>query len=77
MRHHQIPESDPNINILHGNIGSRAKWQLERLAGAGGMGEVFQGRDLRSGEPVAVKVLQLSHPDQLVRFEREARCSPG
>jgi len=49
------------------------KWQLERLAGAGGMGEVFQGRDLSSGQKVAVKVLRLSQVDQLVRFEREAR----
>src|SRR4051812_4638242 len=37
------------------------------------MGEVFQGRNLGSGQQVAVKVLRLSHADQLVRFEREAR----
>jgi len=49
------------------------KLQLERLAGSGGMGEVFQGRDLSSGQQVAVKVLRVSQPDQLVRFEREAR----
>jgi tetratricopeptide (TPR) repeat protein len=49
------------------------KLQLERLASSGGMGEVFQGRDLSSGQPVAVKVLRLQHVDQLVRFEREAR----
>ena len=53
------------------------KWQLERLAGTGGMGEVFQGRDLSSGQQVAVKVLRLSQLDQLVRFEREARTLYG
>jgi hypothetical protein len=49
------------------------KLQLERLAGTGGMGEVFQGRDLNSGQQVAVKVLRVPHVDQMVRFEREAR----
>ncbi len=49
------------------------KLRLERLAGTGGLGEVFQGRDLSSGQQVAVKVLRLSHADQLVRFEREVR----
>ena len=49
------------------------KLQLERLAGVGGMGEVFQGRYLDSGQQVAVKVLRMQQADQLVRFEREAR----
>jgi tRNA A-37 threonylcarbamoyl transferase component Bud32/tetratricopeptide (TPR) repeat protein len=52
------------------------KLQLERLAGVGGMGEVFQGRYLDSGRQVAVKVLRTQHAqqlDQLARFEREAR----
>jgi eukaryotic-like serine/threonine-protein kinase len=49
------------------------KFQLERLAGTGGMGDLFQARDLRSGQRVAVKVLRLQQDDQLVRFEREAR----
>jgi len=54
-------------NILAG------RWRLERIAGTGGMGEVFEARDLNSGQRVAVKVLRFSHADQLVRFEREAR----
>jgi len=54
-------------NILGG------RWRLERVAGTGGMGEVFEGRDLNSGQRVAVKVMRFSRADQLVRFEREAR----
>src|SRR5512140_92421 len=49
------------------------KLQLERLAGTGARGDVFQGRDLNSGHRVAVKVLRLPCKAQMVRFEREAR----
>ncbi|HEX8110438.1 MAG TPA: serine/threonine-protein kinase, partial [Kofleriaceae bacterium] len=49
------------------------KFQLQRLAGTGGMGEVFEARCLDSGQRVAVKMLRARQADQLVRFEREAR----
>ncbi len=54
-------------NILGG------RWRLERVAGTGSMGEMFEGRDLNSGQRVAVRVLRVSHANQRVRFEREAR----
>jgi serine/threonine-protein kinase len=45
--------------------------------GAGGMGEVYRGRDTRLGREVAIKVLPESFsrdPDRLRRFEQEARA---
>src|SRR5262245_12889821 len=52
-------------------IGGR--FQIQREAGVGGMGRVYRARDLRSGEPVAIKVLQGCDPHDLGRFSREAR----
>ena len=44
--------------------------------GAGGMGEVWRGRDPRLGRDVAIQVLPeafAADPERLARFEREAR----
>ncbi|HVJ90740.1 MAG TPA: serine/threonine-protein kinase, partial [Labilithrix sp.] len=50
------------------------RFELERLAGSGGMGEVYRARDLRAGVPVAVKFLRHSSDSFAARFEREARA---
>jgi eukaryotic-like serine/threonine-protein kinase len=51
-------------------------YRVDRLIGAGGMGEVYRARDIKLGRDVAIKVLPdafTSDPERLRRFEREAR----
>jgi eukaryotic-like serine/threonine-protein kinase len=48
------------------------RFELERSAGSGGMGEVFRARDRESGEVVAVKVLLDPEAPEAARFSREA-----
>jgi serine/threonine protein kinase/Tol biopolymer transport system component len=55
---------------------SLGPYRIERLIGAGGMGEVYRARDTTLGRDVAIKILPhlfTSDPDRLARFEREAR----
>ncbi len=51
-------------------------YEIVAAVGAGGMGEVYRGRDTRLDRTVAIKVLPDSvagSPDRLARFEREAK----
>src|SRR5687767_6499068 len=63
-----------------GRIGGR--FEIEREAGAGGMGTVYRALDTETGAPVALKILQRCGADELERLAREARsiaelCHPG
>jgi eukaryotic-like serine/threonine-protein kinase len=51
-------------------------FEILSAIGAGGMGEVYRGRDTRLGRDVAIKVLPsnfVNDPERLSRFQREAR----
>ena len=51
-------------------------YEVLRLIGAGGMGEVYRARDTRLNRTVAIKILSPEFaldPDRRARFEREAR----
>ncbi|WP_437476897.1 protein kinase [Sorangium sp. So ce1014] len=50
------------------------RFEIERLAGSGGMGDVYRARDRLSGEAVALKVLQGASAHDLRRFAREAEA---
>ena len=60
-------------------VGTRlGPYEILAPLGAGGMGEVYRGRDPRLNRDVAIKVLPASltqDPDRLRRFEQEARAA--
>jgi len=58
--------------VIKPALGTRlGPYEIEAVLGAGGMGEVFRGRDTRLNRPVAIKVPNAQFSD---RFEREARA---
>jgi eukaryotic-like serine/threonine-protein kinase len=55
-------------------------YEIQSVAGAGGMGEVYRARDTRLERTVAIKVLAMEYagdPERLQRFEQEARAASG
>jgi hypothetical protein len=63
-----------NLRLSVGTLFAN-RFQIERVAGSGGMGVVYQARDHYSGKPVALKLLHdgAAGPDGEERFVREAQ----
>ncbi len=65
-----------NLRHVVGELFAR-RYELEELAGAGGMSSVYRARDLRLNRRVAVKILDdrfADDPELVDRFSREARA---
>ena len=65
------PAGDPRTTIA-----GRYAVDLQRLPSDAGIAVVYEGRDLRTRDPVAVKTLRLEYrgdPEMRARFRREAR----
>src|SRR5215471_20474636 len=64
---------EPRQRLVGRTIG---RYEVQALAGVGGMGEVYLARDTRLGRDVAIKVLPAEFAqdeERLIRFEREAK----
>jgi len=69
-----IPSDTPD---LRGHVVG-AKYRVEQLIGAGGMGTVWRGSHITLGSKVAIKFIKptyAQHPDARKRFEIEARAA--
>ena len=79
-----IPREDTKTPLLRSGVGRCSRrgppdvvadrFEIERLAGSGGMGSVYRATDRATGEPVAVKMLRGEADAEAVeRFAREAQ----
>ncbi|AUX46951.1 protein kinase [Sorangium cellulosum] len=50
------------------------RFEIEGLAGSGGMGHVYRARDRHTGDTVALKVLRTAGQSELSRFSREVQA---
>ncbi len=52
-----------------------AHYEIAEPIGKGGMGAVYRAKDSKLGRDVAIKVLRVTDPERLRRFEQEARAA--
>ncbi|MBV8831192.1 MAG: serine/threonine protein kinase, partial [Acidobacteriaceae bacterium] len=72
----EVTSSSPNTSVPLSQGALLGPYRIERLIGAGGMGEVFKALDTRLRREVAIKALPsglVNAADALARFQREAR----
>ncbi|MBV8818491.1 MAG: protein kinase, partial [Acidobacteriaceae bacterium] len=67
----EVPATSPNTGVPLSQGALLGPYRIEKLIGAGGMGEVYLATDTRLDRTVAIKML---HPEHASRFQREARA---
>ena len=65
-------QTTPRTRLEQGDV-LGGRFELQALAGRGGMGEVWKSLDRESGATVAVKRIGVDDASSIARFEREAR----
>ena len=65
-------QTTPKTRLARGDV-LGGRFELQALAGRGGMGEVWKSLDRESGATVAVKRIGVDDASSIARFEREAR----
>ncbi|MGL4310405.1 MAG: serine/threonine-protein kinase, partial [Paracoccaceae bacterium] len=71
----ETPRSNPPTHVPLGTLINN-NYRVEELINAGGMGEVFRGTNVHSGDEVAIKIVlqSLAHDEKVAAlFRREAR----
>jgi eukaryotic-like serine/threonine-protein kinase len=73
-RHYNFPPQFPVSLVPGTRLGG---YEIVRLLGTGGMGEVYRAHDAKLGRAVAVKILPAfftNDSDRVLRFQREAQA---
>lgn len=68
------PKSKPASTVTTGTL-IMGTYEIEKLINSGGMGEVYRGRNIHNGEPVAIKIVlpSLAHDAKIVAlFQKES-----
>jgi tetratricopeptide (TPR) repeat protein/predicted Ser/Thr protein kinase len=70
----EIRRDDPDELVLENPAPEWDRFTIEGFLGEGAMGRVYRAVDRRLGRPVALKFLNSDDPQQVQRFQREARA---
>jgi serine/threonine-protein kinase len=70
----QSPHPGADALIFEDPLPNWKRFQITGFLGEGAMGRVYLAVDRRLGRPVALKFLRSDDPDQVDRFQREARA---